>query len=630
MNLYKFAINKLVLCNKFIYKRSPFKRKIILVIFDVLIINLSIIASSYITNTSSNSHNYLNLLFFTFTSVLIYILTGQYKPLNRYLSSISFYKIALRNVLFLVTFIIISNLVNYEITIESLIALFILLTSLSTYLRILLRDLATGLITFENDKDKKYIIIYGAGEAGTKLLTSLQLTNKYFVRCFIDDNRSLWGREINEIPIYSPQRIIYFKDKIDQILIAIPSATKKRRLEIIEKIKKYDIPIYQTPSIEELALGKNKINSLTPIQSEDLLQRDIANLNPKKNFSYFNSKVICVTGAAGSIGSEICRQLITLNPKILILIDKNEHSLYLINQELQQKTNNRTEILPKLINVKEEASLEDIFKEYKINIIFHAAAYKHVPLVEINPLEGIENNVFASYNICKFANIYKVDKLLLISSDKAVRPTNVMGVTKRISEIIFQSFSDKSQKTSFSIVRFGNVLGSSGSVVPLFKKQIAEGGPITITDPKVIRYFMTISEAAKLVIESLTLSKSGEIFLLDMGEPVQIIDLAKQMIKLSGLTLKDKKNKDGDIEIKTIGLRAGEKIYEELLINGKSKSTKNPLIFQADEKPINSNDLWNKLADLKKLLQSREKKRTMDLISDLIPEWEQSSYIKKK
>jgi len=297
---------------------------------------------------------------------------------------------------------------------------------------------------------------------------------------------------------------------------------------------------------------------------------------------------------------------------------------------LQQKTNNRTEILPKLINVKEEASLEDIFKEYKINIIFHAAAYKHVPLVEINPLEGIENNVFASYNICKFANIYKVDKLLLISSDKAVRPTNVMGVTKRISEIIFQSFSDKSQKTSFSIVRFGNVLGSSGSVVPLFKKQIAEGGPITITDPKVIRYFMTISEAAKLVIESLTLSKSGEIFLLDMGEPVQIIDLAKQMIKLSGLTLKDKKNKDGDIEIKTIGLRAGEKIYEELLINGKSKSTKNPLIFQADEKPINSNDLWNKLADLKKLLQSREKKRTMDLISDLIPEWEQSSYIKKK
>ena len=473
---------------------------------------------------------------------------------------------------------------------------------------------------------RRKVVIYGAGSAGSQLAFSLSVNKLYDLIAFIDDSPWLKGRTLRNIPIKPIEYLGRQKD-IDQILLAIPSLKGKKRKNLLKKIRSYNIPILQIPSIEDLASGK-KIDYLTPIDIEDLIYREKVESDPKLLNMSINSSVVCVTGGAGSIGSELCRKILKLKPKALIIFDNNEHRLFELSNEINKLNLNRDiKIVTKLGNATNEKLVKRIFLDNNVDIVFHAAAYKHVPLVELNPLEGIFNNVVSTRVVCKVSAYAKLKKVILISTDKSVRPTNVMGASKRLSEIIFQCFSQEQEdsaqqfKTKFSIVRFGNVLGSSGSVVPIFKKQINEGGPLTITHPDIIRYVMTISEAADLVIQSASLAKGGEIFLLDMGEPIKIIDLAKNMIQLSGLRVKDKNNLNGDIEIFISGLRPGEKLYEELLIESNSESTLHPLIYKANERSLLPEILWPKLSELEQSIAEINKEKTLKLLEYLVPEW---------
>ena len=387
----------------------------------------------------------------------------------------------------------------------------------------------------------------------------------------------------------------------------------------------------QIPTLADIASGKSSISSLRSIAIEEILGRDIVEADSKLISSSILNSVVLVTGAGGSIGSELCKKIIFQKPSHLILLEISEPSLYQIINTLEDIKNNDLKITYILGSANDKNLMRQIFKKYKLDLIFHSAAYKHVPIVENNPIEGIKNNIISTRIICEEAEKNDVKKVVLISTDKAVRPTNVMGCSKRLAELIFSSFSAKgfkkefnenNEKPKFIIVRFGNVLESSGSVIPLFKNQISKGDSVTVTDKNIIRYFMTKSEAAELVIQAAFIAEDGDICLLEMGEPVRIFDLAKQMIQLSGLTIKDKKNPDGDIEIITTGLRPGEKLYEELLIDASSKKTIHPLIYTASENCIPKDELIPELNKLEKLLKKKDRSNSLKLLSKLIPEWE--------
>ena len=424
------------------------------------------------------------------------------------------------------------------------------------------------------------------------------------------------------------------QSNIDLILLAIPSLSFSNRRKIIARLNPLNIQIMQIPSLDDLSSGKANYDQLKPICIEELLRRETAVHDKELISDFLKQKVVCITGAGGSIGSELCRQLIKLGPKRILIIDNHEPSLYKIRLELKEICeigSIREELIStKLLSTTNTNILNETIKKEKVDFLFHAAAFKHVPIVESNPIAGLYNNVISTINICEVCMRNKVQKVILISSDKAVRPTSIMGASKRLSELIFKNFDNKSNLTKFSMVRFGNVLGSSGSVVPLFRKQIYEGGPITLTHPEIIRYFMTIKEAANLVIQVISLAKGGDVYLLDMGKPVKIYDLAKQMIIQSGLYLKDKDNPNGDIEIKITGLRDGEKLYEELLIGNKSKPTKNALIFR-DSDPININEQFEeKLESFKLNLYKGLLNKTLEELSQLVPEWKKKNFYRVK
>ena len=444
----------------------------------------------------------------------------------------------------------------YDLSIKKWILVYLLITFFTGLSRFVLRDL----LIRQNSREfleKSKIIIYGAGSAGAQLLASLKFSKNLFIAGFIDDNSQLWGRTINGYRIYSPMILENIEEKIDKVFLAIPTLSNQRRRQIMQELQKYNLPVLKIPSIEEITLGKASIDNLEPITTEDLLGRE--SVLPKSSLlgPGIRNEVVCITGAGGSIGSELCRQIMKLEPKRIVLFENSEPSLYLIEQELLKVNCSKIDIVSILGSVTNKELVFKVFVEQEIDIVFHAAAYKHVPLVEINPIEGIYNNAFSTKYVCEAARFSKLKKVVLISTDKAVRPTNILGASKRLAELIVQGFAeeqknfkdDQSQNTIFTMVRFGNVLGSSGSVVPLFEKQIKSGGPITLTHPEVIRYFMTIPEAAQLVIQATVLAEGGELFLLDMGEPVKIYNLACQMVKLSGLTLTNKKTRDSEIEM---------------------------------------------------------------------------------
>lgn len=437
--------------------------------------------------------------------------------------------------------------------------------------------------TFAKKQSRKRVAIYGAGLAGQQIAAALNRSDDYLPVCFIDDKRSLQGQSLSGLKIYSPKKAQAKLGKfgIEEVLLAMPSVGRARKKEIIESFDTADVKIMELPGVTQLVDGQVQVSDIREVDIIDLLGRDPVPPKPELLEKNIKNKVVMVTGAGGSIGSELCRQIVKHQPKMLVLFEMSEFALYSIDRELQASD---IQIIPVLGSVTNQQKLERIIQEYKVQTVYHAAAYKHVPLVEANPFEGIYNTSIGTQRSVDAAVNQNVETFVLISTDKAVRPTNVMGASKRMAELYCQGLASTNPKTQISIVRFGNVLGSSGSVVPLFKKQIAQGGPVTVTHPEVTRYFMTIPEAAQLVIQAGAMGTGGDVFLLDMGEPVKIIDLAKQMIRLSGFRAIDE-NGIGDIEVQFTGLRPGEKLYEELLIDADNvEKTEHERILKSYEK----------------------------------------------
>ena len=410
------------------------------------------------------------------------------------------------------------------------------------------------------------MLIYGAGASGRQLATALAQSREIEVVGFIDDDASLQGASWHGLAIYNPNEIldIVARYEVTDVLLAVPSATRRRRGEILELLRPAGVNVRTLPGLLDLAKGRFEISEMRSLEIEDLLGRDAVAPDKKLLEKNITGRVVLVTGGGGSIGGELCRQILDLRPNALVVVDSSEYALYAIHQELESRRQEASlhgvALIPILASVQDEARMRAVLNEWRPETIYHAAAYKHVPLVEHNPVEGIKNNVLGTLTTARLALENKVKDFVLISTDKAVRPTNIMGASKRLAELILQAFACTSEETRFSIVRFGNVLGSSGSVVPLFRQQISRGGPVTVTHPEVTRYFMTIPEAAQLVIQAGAMSSGGEVFVLDMGEPVRVIELARNMIELSGMKVRDQASPDGDIEIVIIGLRPGEKL----------------------------------------------------------------------
>jgi len=475
------------------------------------------------------------------------------------------------------------------------------------------------------------VIIYGAGRAGIELSRSLNSTGGYSHIAYLDDNEKLSDSIINGVYVFDPSQVelLITKYQVENIFIALPSISRKNRKKIIEKLSPLPVKIKTLPSMSELAEGKVKIDDLREINIKDLLGRKSVEPNTKLLKTKINGKVVLVTGAGGSIGSELTRQIIKFKPKHLILFEISESALYQIQQELSMKVDANIEISPVLGSVKDYKRMIVVFNYFKVHTIYHAAAYKHVPIVEYNQSEGVLNNSIGTMLATKAAIKSNVETFVLISTDKAVRPTNTMGATKRVAELTLQALSKMSHNTSLTMVRFGNVLDSSGSVIPLFKRQIKEGGPITITDKNMVRYFMTIPEAVELVIQAGAMGKGGDVFVLDMGEPVKIYDLAEKMVSLSGLQLIDDEHPDGDIDIKYTGLRPGEKLYEELLVGNNVSKTENKLIFRAEEEMIEWEVLEPILKKLEKAASNGEDGYVRSLLMTAVPEFKPNFPLEK-
>ncbi|WP_025647172.1 MULTISPECIES: polysaccharide biosynthesis protein [unclassified Psychrobacter] len=464
--------------------------------------------------------------------------------------------------------------------------------------------------------DSDNVIIYGAGEAGKELLEGLRNSHKYNVVAFVDDDVQLTGAYVLGKRIYGADELVKVVSKLDisQVFLAIPSISRASKRQIIDKLEGISIKIKELPSLEEIVDGKVTVSSMRKVDILDVLDRQTVEPDERLLRHNITDKCVLVTGAGGSIGSELCRQIIINKPKVLVLYELSEFALYSIHQELIARVASKDiyqgiEVIAVIGNVTNEANLLRVLKRYQIQTVYHAAAYKHVPIVEHNPFEGAINNSKGTYHCARAAIEAKVETFVLISTDKAVRPTNVMGATKRLAELVCQALSQKNNPnnnhTLISMVRFGNVLGSSGSVVPVFTKQIAQGKPITVTHPDVTRYFMTIPEAANLVIQAGAMAKGGEVFVLDMGAPVKIVDLARRMIQLSGFEVKDEAHPYGDIEITYTGLRPGEKLYEELIIGDDNvEDTDHPLIMQAMESSFPLADIEKTLNELAQRAQN--------------------------
>ena len=477
---------------------------------------------------------------------------------------------------------------------------------------------------------KKNVIIYGAGSAGRQLSQALLLSGEYKHIAYIDDNLLIDKTYINNIPVFAFSKIqlLINNNDVDEVFLALPSISRRQKKEIIEKLNKFPLLVRSLPSVSALAQGKVKIDDLLEIEDSDLLGRVPVLANESLLKINIFDKVVLVTGAGGSIGSELCRQIISLKPKTLILFELSESSLYQIEQELLQSTDTNVKVLAILGSIRDKARLKKIFNRFQVQTIYHAAAYKHVPLVEFNQSEGVLNNTIGTMVVAEAAISANIENFVLISTDKAVRPTNTMGATKRIAELILQALAKQSHNTCFSMVRFGNVLGSSGSVIPTFRKQIKNGGPVTVTDKNIVRYFMSIPEAVELVIQSGAMSKGGEVFVLDMGSPVRIYDLAVKMIKMSGLKVCDEQNPEGDIEIAYTGLRPGEKLYEELLVGDNVSSTQNSLIMSAKEKMIDWDVLRPILNRLQESALSSDQSNIRSLLIEIVPEFKPQSKIR--
>lgn len=473
-------------------------------------------------------------------------------------------------------------------------------------------------------------LIYGAGRSGRQLAAAMGNSHEMQVVGFLDDDDRLHGHVLNGLRIYNPGDLVSLESalNISDVLLAMPSLNRKRRNEILAEIRRAHVSVRTLPSMSDLAQGKVSISDLRELDIDDLLGRDPVSPNHILLAKNILDKVVLVTGAGGSIGSELCRQILVIGPQKLLLIEQSEFALYAIHQELEEKLAGRNvHLLPLLASVQDDERMHEIMSTWRPDTVYHAAAYKHVPLVEHNPAEGIKNNVLGTLRAAQAAARNGVADFVLISTDKAVRPTNIMGASKRMAEMVLQALAEISPGTKFTMVRFGNVLGSSGSVVPRFRQQIRDGGPITLTHPEITRYFMTIPEAAQLVIQAGAMAKGGDVFVLDMGQPVKILDLARRMVELSGLEVRGEDNLDGDIEIEITGLRPGEKLYEELLIGDNPKPTSHPRIMKAHEDFLAWVELEQRLLALQAALEVNDVGVVRLMLQELVSGYEPSGEI---
>ncbi len=476
-------------------------------------------------------------------------------------------------------------------------------------------------------KPRRRVLVYGAGSSGRQLAAAIDDGRESNVVGFIDDDPSISGTRINRLPVFPSNDLATLVEarQVDDILLALPSASRQRRNAIIRSLRGLPVSVRTLPGLMDLAHGRVKAADLGELTIEDLLSREPVEPETDAVVRKVQGKTVLVTGAGGSIGSELCRQVLAAMPARILLLDQGEYALYGIHRNLTEVS--EVEIIPLLGSITDSFRVTQIMQVWKPDIVFHAAAYKHVPLVEHNPIDGLRNNVVGTRRVAELAVKFGVSDFVLVSTDKAVRPTNIMGASKRLAELILQGLAGENTGTRFSMVRFGNVLGSSGSVVPLFREQIRRGGPITITHREITRYFMTIPEAAQLVVQACAMASGGEVFVLDMGEPVRIIDLAHNMIELSGLTVKSPTNPDGDIEIVTVGMRPGEKLYEELLIGNNPQATTHLRIMKASEHHIPWAHLQTELDRLERVIDRGEVEAARAILCELVREFEPASGI---
>ena len=579
----------------------------------------------------------------------LFITFGLYRAIFRYIGSSAFLSITRVFIIYTCISFCIFTLIGIDDVPRSIgviqpILLFIGIGASRFFVRYWLGSINNVQKTFH--RARPTALIYGAGSAGRQLASGLSSNKEILVKGFIDYDHRMQGSTVNGVAVYPNTNLQALVRRLDitDVLLAIPSASQARRSEIIASLNGCGVRVRTLPGLIDLASGRVRISDLHDLDMNDLLGRAVVPPEVKLLKKNIRNQIVLVTGAGGSIGSELCRQIIKFSPKSLILIDSSEHSLYLIYEELKKALigleDDRldridddqisspllglpVELVPCLVSVRDSNLMMNIFKTHRPFTVFHAAAYKHVPLVEQNPVEGIHNNVFGTLICAQTSLECGVSNFILVSTDKAVRPTNVMGASKRIAELVLQSMADIGAKgdhsTNFSMVRFGNVLGSSGSVAPLFSAQIAAGGPITLTHAEITRYFMTIPEAAQLVIQASAMAAGGDVFVLDMGEPVRIYDLAVKMVYLSGLLVKDEAHPQGDIEIKVTGLRPGEKLYEELLIGDNPQPTIHPKIMKALEEFLPWSDLQQELERLNQALDTHDDNLIRGMIKKLVP-----------
>lgn len=467
------------------------------------------------------------------------------------------------------------------------------------------------------------VVIYGAGDAGRQLAVAMSTSvGRRFV-AFVDDDQTLWGSYVDGREVIAPAELsdLVQLRNVSEIWLAMPTLSRAQKNDLIDRLRALSLRVRTLPSLADLTSGRVKVSDVRELDVDDLLGRDQVAPNVELLNLDVRHKVVMVTGAGGSIGSELCRQILLLKPRLVLLVDQSEFALYNIHEELQKLNLADSTLIPLLASVQDEPTMRRIFETWRPQTVYHAAAFKHVPIVEHNPAVGVLNNVWGTLTCAQLAREVKTHKFVLVSTDKAVRPTNVMGASKRLAEMVLQAMAANSTTTCFSMVRFGNVLGSSGSVVPLFRKQIEEGGPITLTHLEITRYFMTIPEAAQLVIQAGAMAQGGDVFVLDMGQPVKIVDLAKRMVELSGYTVRDEGHSKGDIEIRVTGLRPGEKLYEELLIGNNPFPTQHPKIMRASESFVQEFELHEALEALHAALMRNDVATIKDLLTKLVVDY---------
>ncbi len=581
---------------------------------------------SFVEISSLTFFDLFRLFWSCIFSVLIFYLFDLYKTIVRYIDLSVIYLIL--KVIFIAFFlnqlvmILAQTLLSYfpifGLRFNTIVTNFGWFAGITSSIILIIgsRLLANNLLSERNNA--KRVVIYGAGSAGIQLASALRVAKEMQTVAFVDMNKSLQGTFIGGIKVLNPKRLdkLASRGKIDEVLIAMPSASKSNLQSLLKEIEKFSVKVRILPGVAEIAQGRISVSELKEVDVSDLLGRQEVEPNQTLINRNISDKVVLITGAGGSIGSEISRQVAMNKPSKVIILDSNEYALYKIKNELEE-ANPQLNLFSVLANVTNEQRITQVFTSFMVDTVYHAAAYKHVSIVEENPFEAVINNIIGTKVCAEAAVSANVETFVLISTDKAVRPTNIMGATKRFSELILQSMSH-STKTKMSMVRFGNVIGSSGSAIPLFQKQIKEGGPVTVTHPEVIRYFMTIPEAAELVIQAGAMGDDGDVFVLDMGEPVQIFNLAKRLIRLSGMELIDENNPNGDIEIKFTGLRPGEKLYEELLIGDEVNSTEHKGIFKAKENFLTEEKLNKYLIKLNKATELGDTLALKEILKDAI------------